>query len=99
MHIQALEKTGTSVCMLRIALALAIAFVTGTASRAQKPASGLTFYRNIQPILEKHCQSCHRAGEIGPVPLVTYQQVRPLARAIADSVGSRRMPPWFADSP
>ena len=56
-----------------------------------------TFYRDVLPILERHCQGCHRAGEVGPVPLETYQQVQPLAQAVADSVVQRRMPPWFAD--
>jgi hypothetical protein len=56
-----------------------------------------TFYRDVLPILQQRCQSCHRPGEIGPMPLVTYQQVRPLAHAVADSVSQRRMPPWFAD--
>jgi hypothetical protein len=56
-----------------------------------------TFYRDVLPILQQHCQGCHRAGQIGPMPLVTYEQVRPLARAVSDSVRQRRMPPWFAD--
>lgn len=56
-----------------------------------------TFYRDIVPILEKHCQNCHRPGEIGPMPLLTYQQVRPWAAAIRESVKLRKMPPWFAD--
>jgi hypothetical protein len=56
-----------------------------------------TFYRDVLPILARHCQSCHRPGEIAPMPLMTYEQVQPLAHAIADSVAARRMPPWFAD--
>jgi hypothetical protein len=56
-----------------------------------------TFYRDILPILQNHCQVCHRAGEIGPVPLITYTQTRPFARAIATDVSQRKMPPWFAD--
>jgi hypothetical protein len=56
-----------------------------------------TFYRDVLPILQQHCQSCHRAGEIGPMQLVSYAQTRPFARAIADSAAQREMPPWFAD--
>jgi hypothetical protein len=56
-----------------------------------------TFYRDVLPILQKHCQTCHRPGEIAPMPLVTYEQARPWARQIRDQVKSRRMPPWFAD--
>jgi hypothetical protein len=64
------------------------------------PANGTrtpTFYRDVLPILSRHCQGCHRADEIGPMPLVTYRQVQPLAHAVADSAAQRRMPPWFAD--
>src|SRR5579862_3345813 len=58
---------------------------------------GPTFYRDVQPILEKHCQECHRAGASAPMPLVTYVDVRPWAKAIRDAVAARKMPPWFAD--
>jgi hypothetical protein len=57
----------------------------------------ITFERDILPILQKHCQSCHRPDEIGPMPLMDYQQVRPWAKAIRESVMLRRMPPWHAD--
>jgi hypothetical protein len=56
-----------------------------------------TFERDVAPILQKHCQSCHRPGEIGPMPLITYQQVRPWAKAIRESILLKKMPPWFAD--
>jgi len=56
-----------------------------------------TFYRDALPILQDHCQVCHRGGEIGPMPLVTYEQARPVARAIASAASQRKMPPWFAD--
>ena len=55
------------------------------------------FHHDVQPILERHCQGCHRPGEIGPMPLVTYTQVRPWAKAIREAVLSKKMPPWFAD--
>jgi hypothetical protein len=56
-----------------------------------------TFNKDVLPILQQHCQSCHRKGEIGPMPLTTYEQVRPWAKAIRQSVTLRKMPPWFAD--
>ena len=59
--------------------------------------SSPTFYRDILPILQTHCQSCHRPGEIAPMPLVTYDQTRPFARAIANATSKKSMPPWFAD--
>src|SRR5262249_55328617 len=96
MRAEALNRVGNSARTLLMALALAIALCAPIHSRAQKRVPGPTFYRDIQPILEKHCQGCHRPGEIGPMPLIRYDQVRPLARVLADSVASRRMPPWFA---
>src|SRR5271154_6469550 len=56
-----------------------------------------TFYRDVLPILQQHCQSCHRSGEIGPMPLVTYENARACAQEIANFAGKRKMPPWFAD--
>jgi hypothetical protein len=56
-----------------------------------------TFYRDVVPVLQNRCQQCHRPGDIAPMPLVTYQQTRPWAKAIRDSVKNRHMPPWFAD--
>jgi hypothetical protein len=56
-----------------------------------------TFYRDVLPILQTHCQECHRLGDTAPMPLVTYKDTRPWAKAIRDAVRSRKMPPWFAD--
>src|SRR5450756_923475 len=60
-------------------------------------AAAPTFYRDVLPILQDRCQSCHRPGEIGPMPLLTYRQTRPWAKAIREAVLSKKMPPWFAD--
>src|SRR4051794_3354588 len=57
-----------------------------------------TFYKHILPILQNHCQACHRSGEIAPMPLVTYRQVKPYAAVIREMVRTKKMPPWFADS-
>jgi hypothetical protein len=56
-----------------------------------------TFYKDVLPILQQHCQTCHRPGQIGPMSLLTYEQVRQNAKPIASMVGARRMPPWLAD--
>ncbi len=53
-------------------------------------------FADLQPIFERRCVGCHRAGEIGKMPLETYRQARPWAKAIREAVVSRRMPPWFA---
>ena len=56
-----------------------------------------TFYKDVLPILQSHCQPCHRQGEMAPMPLETYEQVRPLASTIHQATQNRTMPPWFAD--
>jgi len=56
-----------------------------------------TFYRDVLPILQQHCQTCHRADGIAPFALETYQETKGFAGAIATAVGNRSMPPWFAD--
>jgi hypothetical protein len=58
---------------------------------------GPTFYHDISPILQRHCQRCHRPGGIAPFPLVTDREVKPWAKLIAISVSAKKMPPWFAD--
>jgi len=56
-----------------------------------------TFYKDVAPVLEQHCQSCHRPGEVAPMPLLTYTDARPWAKAIKTAVVSHKMPPWYAD--
>jgi hypothetical protein len=62
----------------------------------QDPAP--TFNKDVLPILQKNCQSCHRPGEIAPMSFLNYQETRPWAKAIKTAVVTRQMPPWFADS-
>lgn len=57
----------------------------------------VTFHKDVEPILQNHCQECHRAGEIGPMQLLTYEQTRPWAKGIKTAVLQRKMPPWPAD--
>src|SRR5260370_41557569 len=60
-------------------------------------ADSPTFYRDVLPILQSNCQTCHRPGEVAPMSLITYQDARPWATAIKASVATKKMPPWFAD--
>ena len=59
--------------------------------------SAPTFDKDVLPILQKNCQSCHRLGEIGPMALLTYEDARPWAKAMKAAVLTGKMPPWFAD--
>jgi hypothetical protein len=62
-----------------------------------KPTGEVTFNRDVLPILQEHCQTCHRPGEVGPMALLTYEGTRPWAKAMKAAVLARKMPPWFAD--
>ena len=57
----------------------------------------VTFHKDVLPILQKNCQSCHRPGEAAPMSLLTWKETRPWAKAIREAVRLKRMPPWFAD--
>jgi hypothetical protein len=57
----------------------------------------VTFSKDVLPVLEKHCQECHRPGEAAPFSLLTYEEARPWAKAMKEAVLFKKMPPWFAD--
>jgi len=61
------------------------------------PPVPVTFYKHIAPIVFQHCTGCHRAGEVAPFPLISYEDVRKRAKQIARVVESRVMPPWMAE--
>ena len=69
----------------------------GTAALAADAPPAITFDKDVLPILQRNCQSCHRPGQIAPTSFLTYQSVRPWAKAMKAAVISRKMPPWFAD--
>ena len=56
-----------------------------------------TFYKDVLPVLQKNCQSCHRPGEAGPMSFLSYESTKPWAKAIKTAVLQKKMPPWFAD--
>ena len=58
-------------------------------------ATPVTFNKHVAPIFQKKCETCHRDGQIGPFPLVTYDDVVGHALMIAEVVEDRRMPPWL----
>src|SRR5437879_10190969 len=65
---------------------------------AAGPAGPVTFNKDVLPILQRNCQTCHRPGNIAPMSFLTYESTRPWAKAMKTAAVSRKMPPWFADS-
>jgi hypothetical protein len=68
-------------------------------SRAAKPKTdgAITFSKHVAPVLQRHCQECHRPGMIGPMALLTYDDASAWSETIKEVVQERRMPPWHAD--
>jgi hypothetical protein len=58
--------------------------------------AAVTFTRDVAPIFQKRCEECHHANGVAPMSLVTYEEVRPWARAIREKVINRTMPPFHA---
>jgi hypothetical protein len=59
--------------------------------------SHVTFTKDVAPIVQEHCQGCHRPGEGTPFSMLTYEEARPWAMAMKQMVISRAMPPWYED--
>ncbi len=57
----------------------------------------VTFYKDVLPVLQKNCQTCHRPGEAAPMSFLNYETARPWAKGIKTAVVTKKMPPWYAD--
>src|ERR1700722_1396273 len=68
-----------------------------TAGKPDATPQQVTFTKDVAPILQEHCQECHRAGAMAPMSLVTFGETRPWAKAIKQRVETRTMPPWHLD--
>src|SRR3989475_5687718 len=73
-----------------------LVLVIGLMASLSLPAQA-TFTKDVAPILQQNCQTCHRPGEAAPFSLLTYEEARPWAKAIRYAVLEKKMPPWFAD--
>src|SRR5687767_5961180 len=100
--------------LLRLAAAIPLAWAMAGVVSAQPPQAApssaqsavadkpdVTFAKHIAPILQRSCQRCHRPDGGAPMALITYEQVRPWARAIKTRTGmgprAGVMPPWFVE--
>jgi len=72
-------------------------FLAGSSLAATLANKAVTFSKDIAPIFQAKCEECHRKGTAAPMSLVTYEEVRPWAKAIRERVIRRQMPPWHID--
>src|SRR5437762_13607591 len=73
------------------------ALLTASAMAADVIPDAVTFNKDVLPILQRNCQSCHRPGQIAPMSFLTYEGTRPWAKAMKAAVATGKMPPWNAD--
>ena len=83
-----MTRVSSIFCPALTAAAIAIPVVAAAATP--------TFTKDVAPVLYRNCVVCHRPGEVAPMSLTSYAEVRPWARAIKNKVVAREMPPWHA---
>src|SRR5499425_1877165 len=72
-------------------------FMAAAPALAADTPAQVTFSKDVAPILQAKCQECHQPNSIAPMSLISYQEVRPWAKAIRERVMTRQMPPWHID--
>jgi mono/diheme cytochrome c family protein len=90
----------TTLGSLGVSAAVAVAGLALQGEVAAQSESGaeITYSREVSRIIQTNCQVCHQPGQIGPMSLMNYQQVRRYARRIRDLVSTREMPPYHYDT-
>ena len=90
-----MNRTRLMLIVMFACLAVALAGFSHTSANDENTTP--TFSKEIAPIFYKNCVECHRPGEIAPMSLMTYKEIRPWAKSIREKVINREMPPWHAD--
>lgn len=62
-----------------------------------KDLGEISYARDIVPILQNKCVSCHHDGGLGPFAMSDYKKVHGWSDMIRETVMTKRMPPWHAD--
>jgi thiol-disulfide isomerase/thioredoxin len=81
---------------VRTPITLAVGCPIGGRDAVVKTPTAITFHKDVAPILQKNCQTCHRPGEVGPFSLMTYKQAKVWAEDIKEYTANKKMPPWKA---
>ena len=68
--------------------------ISGSLAAHDRITTKVTWDREIAPIVRARCVTCHSPGGRAPMPLTTYEEARPWAKAIKEEVLARRMPKW-----
>src|SRR5689334_19582188 len=95
--------TGSSALFMFLALAVGCGKGGNNMTPPQDPTTyppptkkmGMTWYKDVLPIVQTSCQGCHNTGGIAPFPLLTYDDGQGHAPLMASATQARRMPPWM----
>lgn len=91
-----MKKARLVAALVSIGIAVSVGGTSSIGVGATVDKSAPTFSKEIAPILQKRCAECHHQGGMAPMPLVTFEETRPWARAIKEKVARREMPPFHA---
>ena len=94
------DSTGQRIEAVVTALVAVALFAFPGSASAQQPGDleEVTFAGDVAVILQDNCQVCHQPGAIGPMSLMTYEEVRPWGPMIREQVITREMPPYHYDT-
>jgi peroxiredoxin len=88
------QLAGKPVAVARVE---AVGCIINFPERANLANAKLNYVKNIAPMFEDKCTSCHEPGGIGPMPFTKYEEIAPFAPMIREMIRTQRMPPWRAD--
>jgi mono/diheme cytochrome c family protein len=80
-----------------LSAAVLLFFATDFTPQVKDTPAAPTFYRDVLPLLQDHCQVCHRSGGVAPMAFQNYQETQRYASAIRAATLNHTMPPWFAE--
>src|SRR5947207_10117652 len=80
-----------------VAASTAVPAAQAPLSPAPASVKPVTFTKDVAPILQRSCQTCHRPDQMAPMSLLTYEDARPYARSIKTRTMARAMPPWHVE--
>lgn len=92
-----MDRTKTPFWVAALAIGAGLALPPDALFAGPAAATSPTFSKDIAPIFQAKCQSCHEPGSIAPMSFVTFQETRPWVRSIRARVMARQMPPWHID--
>src|ERR1700704_2564331 len=92
---------GFTLWMWAVAGVLGLGGLVAVGAQSGASSTDVTFTKDIAPILQRHCQTCHHPDSLAPMSLMTYEEVRPWARGMKTKTGlgtkAGVMPPWYME--